>query len=103
MPLAAPEAVKNLKGTAACKSIAVTWNAPDFDGGMAIDKYDIKIENENGTEVVSLSVDAPSTEYTHSQNIEKEKQYKINAYARSAFPKRGPTETVTVTTTKYCK
>lgn len=65
--------------------------------------YDVKIEDENTTEVAAGSVNVPTTHFSITQGIEKEKQYTVSVSARSAFPKRGAPATATVTTTKYCK
>lgn len=98
----APEKVNNLKGVPTCKSILVQWDAPSFDGGMPITKYDVKITDENNKEVIARSVDAPATEYNHAKGIKKEAQYNLEVFARSSYPDRGPSVTATTTTTKFC-
>ena len=87
--------VQNFKATATCKSITLTWVPPKEDGGMPINKYVIEYED------VTRNIDGDDTQYIIS-GLKHNTKYSITIRATSKA-EWGPTTSVEVTTTEYCK
>ena len=86
-----------------CKDVTLKWEQPEFNGGMEITNYVIRLHAEDNTQLRQQSVDGNLREVKIDYSeFEAEKSYKVYLMARSAVG-FGKDEMVVATTKKYCE
>ena len=86
-----------------CKDVTLKWEQPEFNGGMEITNYVIRLLAEDDTPLHQQSVHGNLREVKIDYSeFEAEKPYKVYLMARSAAG-FGKEEMVVATTKKYCE
>ena len=97
-----PSAPRNLAALKTCKSITLTWEAPESNGGLEILHYNVRLtkgdayvrEQSVGASQREVKIDYPE--------IEPDTAYKVYLKAQNGKG-FGQQEMLAVTTKKYCE
>ena len=96
-PVGTPSAPRSVTATATGTSIAVSWTAPENNGGSAIDLYAVNVRRASNNSFVTQCTSATTTCTINS--LQTNTAYSIQVFARNTLGWGTPTTPTTVTTT----
>ena len=98
----APGPAREVLNETTCKDVRLTWDHPEFDGGMHVTNYVIRLLKPDGEQLRVNTVDGDLREVDIDYNFQPETTYVVELMARNDVG-YGEKRTVVATTKKYCK
>lgn len=97
-----PSAPRNLAASKTCKSITLTWKAPENNGGLDILFYNVRLtKSDAGVHVQNVGASLREVVIDYP-NFEPDTAYKVYLTAQNDRG-LGQEEMLEVTTKKYCE